>query len=101
MLWNVADGPLHIVECRYADGFVGAPAYLAPDGTLMAVDITVAGTLDAGQPRALFHVPISGDIITFRNHYAPTSDGRRFLVDSAGQREAINVVVNWNAMINP
>jgi hypothetical protein len=38
--------------------------------------------------RALFHASIPGDIITYRNHYAATADGQRFLVDSAGTRES-------------
>ena len=75
--------------------------YLCPTGTLMAVDIRLAPTFDAGAPRALFRTSIPADIITYRNHFAVTGDGQRFVVDSAGTREPITVVVNWNALLTP
>ena len=43
---------------------------------------------------------IPADIITFRNHYAPSGDGQRFLVDSADDHEPISVVVNWTALLS-
>ena len=75
--------------------------YLSPSGTLMAVDVRLTPTFDAGTPRSLFRASIPADIITYRNHYAVTADGQRFVVDSAGTREPITVVVNWNALLNP
>lgn len=75
--------------------------FLAPDGTIMSVEVRPDGeSIDVGAPRPLFQTSIAGDIITYRNHYAVTADGQRFLVDSAGTREPITVVVNWNAPIN-
>jgi eukaryotic-like serine/threonine-protein kinase len=77
--------------------------YLTPDGTMMAVDVSAsATTIEAGKPRALFRAPINGDLTTWRNHYSATADGQRFLVDIADERtrEPLNVVVNWEALIN-
>jgi DNA-binding winged helix-turn-helix (wHTH) protein/Tol biopolymer transport system component len=75
--------------------------YLSPSGTLMAVDVRLTPTFDAGAPKPLFRASIPADIITYRNHFAVTGDGKRFVVDSAGTREPITVVVNWNALLNP
>jgi len=75
--------------------------YIAPDATVMAVPITRGASLQVGQPKALFRAPITADVLTYRNQYAVDADGQRFLFDSAGDREPINVVVNWNALINP
>ena len=75
--------------------------YIAPDATVMAVSITPGAALQVGQPKRLFRAPITADILTYRNQYAVDADGQRFLFDSAGEREPINVVVNWNALINP
>jgi hypothetical protein len=74
--------------------------YLAPDGTLMAVALSTSGDIfDAGRPVPLFRARIPADIITFRNHYAASRDGQRFLVDAADDNEPINVVVNWTALV--
>ncbi len=75
--------------------------YLAPDGSVMAVSVTDAAVLKVARPVALFRAPISADIITYRNQYAATADGQRFIVDTAAEREPINVVVNWTALLNP
>jgi hypothetical protein len=75
--------------------------YLATDGMLMAVDVTNGTLLQVGRPKPLFRAPITADILTYRNQYAVDADGQRFLFDSPGEREPINVVVNWNALINP
>jgi Tol biopolymer transport system component len=75
--------------------------YLAPDGTLMAVDVTAGTTFEASKPRPLFRVPISSDRISYRNQYAVADNGRRFVIDLLGDRDPINVVVNWNALVNP
>ena len=59
-------------------------------------------TLRPGRPASLFHVQLAGDLTLYRNHYAVSEDGSRFLIDTADEntREPINVVVNWTAMIN-
>ena len=74
--------------------------YLTSDGTLMAVPVRTTGeAFEAGRPTPLFQARIPADITTFRNHYAPSSDGQRFLVDAADDYEPINIVVNWTAML--
>jgi hypothetical protein len=74
--------------------------YLAPDGTLMAVPVKNHGdAFEVGRALPLFQARIPADIITFRNHYAPSGDGQRFLVDSADDHEPISVVVNWTALL--
>ena len=75
--------------------------YLTPDGTMMSAEITAAQALEPGRPKILFRVPLNGDITRYRNHYAVTSDGQRFLIDTADEstREPITVVVNWDALI--
>lgn len=57
-------------------------------------------TFDVGRAVPLFRHLSPADIITFRNHYAPSSDGQRFLVGSADDHEPINVVVTWTALIS-
>jgi DNA-binding winged helix-turn-helix (wHTH) protein/Tol biopolymer transport system component len=75
--------------------------YLAPDGTLMAVAVSSNDdNFQAGRPVPLFQTRIPADIITFRNHYAPSRDGQRFLVDAADDNEPINIVVNWTALLS-
>jgi hypothetical protein len=75
--------------------------YLTPDGTLMAVAVkSHDDAFSPGRPVPLFQARIPADIITFRNHYAPSGDGQRFLVDSADDHEPINVVVNWTALLS-
>ena len=77
--------------------------YLRPDGTLMAVDIAARpGPLQPGPPRPLFRASPAGDITEYRNHYAATADGQRFLINMADEsaREPINVVVHWEALLS-
>jgi hypothetical protein len=75
--------------------------YLAPNGSLMSVAVGAGEGLDVARPVPLFKAPISSDIIAFRNQYAVTRDGQRFLIDTAAERAPINVVVNWTALLNP
>lgn len=75
--------------------------YISPDGTLMAVDVRGDDTLEVGRPAALFRVPIVADIISYRNQYVVAGNGQRFVVVLEGDRDPINVVVNWDALVNP
>jgi serine/threonine protein kinase/Tol biopolymer transport system component len=69
--------------------------YIAPDRSLMAVELTVKGTtLEAGLPRLLFG-PIIG--VSGRN-YAVSADGKRFLTLMRPGRRTdapITLVQNW------
>jgi hypothetical protein len=75
--------------------------YLAPDGTLMAVDVATPGsTIETGIPRALFATGITGSFVDRFNQYVVTRDGQRFLVNISEEdiRSApITVVLNWDA----
>jgi DNA-binding winged helix-turn-helix (wHTH) protein/Tol biopolymer transport system component len=77
--------------------------YLTTDGTMMSVEFSTGAQPQPAKPRALFQVPLNGDITRYRNHYVVTADGQRFLVDIADEstREPITVVVNWDALITP
>ena len=67
----------------------------------MAAAVSTRGDIfDAGRPAPLFQARIPADIITFRNHYAASRDGQRFLIDAADDNEPINVVVNWTALLS-
>jgi Tol biopolymer transport system component len=78
--------------------------YLAADGKLTVVPITVAAgpkpSLRAGAPIALFDAHIAGTNAAY--NYDVTGNGRRFLVitpaaaSAAGGIAPINVRVNWN-----
>jgi hypothetical protein len=75
--------------------------YISPDGMLMAVPIRPDEHLVAERPRPLFHMQVSADIIDYRNQYAASASGDRFVVDVARERDPLNVVVNWTTLVNP
>ena len=65
----------------------------------MAVDVKLGATFEASVPKALFGTRVLS-LTEFRNHYVPTSDGQRFLINSTLEETSgtpINVVVNWTA----
>jgi Tol biopolymer transport system component len=78
--------------------------YLAPDGTLMSVDVKTTPRFEVGTPKPLFDsriTTVGSRSITF--HYAVSADGQRFLTmtnfnpaDSAAA-EPIAVILNWQA----
>jgi dipeptidyl aminopeptidase/acylaminoacyl peptidase len=73
--------------------------YIAADRKLMAAEVKPGDTFEAGPPRALFATRVM-TLADFRNHYAASADGQRFLVSSMVEDEAaapITVVVNWAA----
>jgi len=75
--------------------------YLAPDGSMMAVDLKPGpdgDTLVTGTPHALFktNMPVGGLL----DQYDVTADGKRFLIDDVAENASsppITVVVNWPA----
>jgi hypothetical protein len=72
--------------------------YLSSDRTLMAVAVTPGEALRVGRPTPLFHVPVAGDLNTYRSHYAVTADGQRFLVDVLDDKsghDSMAILVNW------
>ena len=74
--------------------------FLSPDGKLMAVDLDTTGaSFQAGIPKELFQTQLV-PIWYWRNIYAPSADGQRFLMLTPGseaQAAPITVVVNWAA----
>jgi hypothetical protein len=65
----------------------------------MAVDVKLGATFEASVPKPLFGTRVISST-EFRNHYVPTSDGQRFLINSTLEETSgtpINVVVNWTA----
>ncbi len=58
--------------------------YLGLDGRIMAVDLRIDATVDAGVPRPLFNTRLSVDPI--RDQFAVTADGQRFLVQVTRRR---------------
>ena len=77
--------------------------YLAANHWLMAVDLTPSDPALFGKPRPLFHVPGVDPVIRSHNHYMVSSDGARFLVETAaaGAAAPINIVVNWRGLAQP
>jgi Tol biopolymer transport system component len=73
--------------------------YLAPDGTLMAVDVKTGTGFEAGSPSKLFTTrarqPISAmDFFT----YDVTPDGKKFLVNTkldTSSAAPLSVTLNW------
>lgn len=66
----------------------------------MAVDVKLGSTFEAGVPKPLFG-PLGVLTLTdFRNHYAVTADGQRFLINTTiegADTTPITIVVNWTA----
>ena len=70
--------------------------YLAPDGKMMAVDVTAAPEFKAGTPTSLFQTPPGADVGDV------AADGKRFLlVTPVGPSASVpfTVVLNWTAAL--
>jgi eukaryotic-like serine/threonine-protein kinase len=73
--------------------------YVAADGNLMAVDVATATGFQSGTPKALFHIPTSGEG-NLGQSWDVAPDGKRFLfpVPASGQDTIpFTVVLNWQA----
>jgi len=74
--------------------------YIAPDKTLMAVDVNAAATFETSAPKPLFPTQVSG--YNAPNRYVVTADGQRFLISSpAGEtnQAPITVFLNWTGRL--
>ena len=70
----------------------------SPDGKIMAVDVNLGASFEAGVPHQLFQLP--SPIIGTR--FVATTDGKRFLVPLAAkstERPKLTAVLNWTADI--
>jgi Tol biopolymer transport system component/predicted Ser/Thr protein kinase len=75
--------------------------YLALDGKLMAVDITLGTEVYSGTPHVLFDTKMTV-LADWSRQYAATLDGQRFLVLKSVGEEApkpITVVLNWTSLL--
>ena len=76
--------------------------YRAPDGKLMATDMTTAGAvLQLGVPHALFATPSAADDALVY-HYDVARDGKRFLLAVSSPHSSgtpITLVLNWESAL--
>jgi Tol biopolymer transport system component len=72
--------------------------YVGADRTLMAVPVKLGTKFQAGVPKPLFPIALSGG---GRWNYAISRDGQRVLMrKAAGEMNPITVVLNWAAGLN-
>jgi serine/threonine protein kinase len=73
--------------------------YLALDRKLMAVTVKAGATFEAATPRSLFETTL--DLTQFRQTYAISADGQRFLLNAPIETDAppLTVVLNWQALL--
>jgi eukaryotic-like serine/threonine-protein kinase len=68
----------------------------SPYGKIMAVDVTLGTSFQAGVPHQLFQAPSS----IIGNRFVVTADGKRFLLPLAArstERPRLTAVLNWTA----
>jgi eukaryotic-like serine/threonine-protein kinase len=79
--------------------------YLAPDRTLMSVRVQAGETFDVSDAEPLFRAPVAEQDVG-REHYAPSADGQRFLVNvvtpvgpppPVGQTR---IVLDWGTVVD-
>jgi eukaryotic-like serine/threonine-protein kinase len=74
--------------------------FLAPDGTLMAVEIKPGAKFEWGKPRPLFKVTLS--VHDQMEQYAPHPDGKRFLFAKPSEQSSnspFTVILNWTSLL--
>jgi Tol biopolymer transport system component len=74
--------------------------FLAPNGSMMAVDVTLGESPEFTQPRKLFDTHLAFSFQT--DQYAVSPDGQRFLImEPQGDRRLppLNVVMNWPSLV--
>ena len=60
----------------------------------MAVDVKLGATFDGRVPKALFGTRVL-NLTEFRNHYAPSSDGQRFLINTLVEETNAPRLASW------
>ena len=73
--------------------------YLTLDRKLMSVEVKAGATFESGTPKVLFQTrtPAVG-LLAFRNHYAVSADGQKFLVATVPEDMStapLVMVLNW------
>jgi len=73
--------------------------YLASDRKLMAVTVKAGATFEVDSPRTLFQTSL--EVTSFRQAYAVSADGNRFLLNTPVEAVAqpLTVVLNWPALL--
>ena len=75
--------------------------FLAPDGTVMAVGISIAGgKIVTGNPASLFKVPVvQKEPVGPSTFHWDTADGQKFLIGTNAEvaPEPVTIVQNWMA----
>ena len=99
--WLVSRGTLGLARWR-ADG--KELLYVSADGKLMAVDVTLSPSFNAGMPRALFDLP--RDFLAQTRTPGSIADVSRdhqrifLLMPPPAARQGINVVLNWPTLLS-
>jgi eukaryotic-like serine/threonine-protein kinase len=76
--------------------------YLAFDGSIMAVPLTLGVLPEVGKPQRLFESRIDSTTGFTWHQYDVSADGQRFLVNTPETSTSpLSVVVNWMAAIRP
>lgn len=73
--------------------------YLAPDRTLMSLEVKAGAGFQHGVPRPLFRTSIGNYLND--NRYAVVEQGQRFLISTAGEDETsapISILMNWRSL---
>jgi hypothetical protein len=77
--------------------------YVSADGTkLIAVGISGTSVVQLGAPQMLFEVRLVGNGLGYASQYDVTSDGQRFLVNTAAvnsEISPIHVILNWTELL--
>jgi eukaryotic-like serine/threonine-protein kinase len=74
--------------------------YLALDGNIMAVSLTLGTLVEIGKPRRLFQTRIDSSTGVIWHQYDLSRDGKRFLVNTPEATTiAVTVVLNWPALL--
>jgi DNA-binding winged helix-turn-helix (wHTH) protein/Tol biopolymer transport system component len=77
--------------------------YVAPDHTLMAVEVNTSSPLHIEAPKPLFRIHTGDDVVgVFRDSYAVAGDGQKFLIDTTDEqagRTGVTILVNWIATL--
>ena len=73
--------------------------YLTPERKLMSVTVKMGATFESDSPRALFQTALN--VNEFRQTYAVSADGQRFLLNTPVDTESppMTVVLNWPALL--
>lgn len=74
--------------------------YIAPDKSLMAVDVKTSPAFEASTPHPLFHTRVTS--YESPNRYAVSADGQRFLINSSLSEvnsTPLTVILNWTSQL--